>query len=92
MEPVVTHIQAIATALMQHTTAFTLWRLSVIALLAITWPWWSKIHNQIPSLDGTDYNSRWLAMRWRVVGGLLLIELLICQNVFTQVWRVISTY
>jgi hypothetical protein len=92
MNSVLTQIQAIATSMIQHTTAFTLWRLSVIALLAITWPWWGKTHKQATSLDGTDYNSRWLAMRWRVVGGLLLIELLICQNVFIQVWRVISTY
>jgi len=53
-------------------------RLSLIALLALLWPWLSewlckKRHSQLSTAESNR-------LRWRVVGWLLAIELLIGQN------------
>ncbi|MDZ7753233.1 MAG: hypothetical protein U5S82_16655 [Gammaproteobacteria bacterium] len=54
-------------------------RLALITLLALAWPrlpalWWG-------SRDGAEsQRSRWMALRWRVVGWLFVIELVLGQN------------
>jgi len=52
-------------------------RLALIAALAVVWPWLSLL-----TLRGDDEatRARWMALRWRVVGWLLVIELVIGQN------------
>ncbi|MDZ7752999.1 MAG: hypothetical protein U5S82_15410 [Gammaproteobacteria bacterium] len=55
-------------------------RFALIGLLALAWP-------RLPALwwGGRDWaesqRSRWMALRWRVVGWLLVIELVLGQNV-----------
>ncbi|MGE3565543.1 MAG: hypothetical protein AB7J73_06490 [Gammaproteobacteria bacterium] len=54
-------------------------RFALIGLLALAWPW-------LPALwagaDGNDdrTHARWMALRWQVVGWLLVIELVLGQN------------
>lgn len=54
-------------------------RLALIGLLAIIWP-------QLPALwlprddDDTRARARWMVLRWRVIGWLLVIELVLGQN------------
>ena len=54
-------------------------RFALIGLLALAWP-------RLPALwagaDGNDdrTHARWMALRWRIVGWLLVIELVLGQN------------
>ena len=54
-------------------------RFALIGLLALAWPW-------LPALwagtncDDDRTHARWMALRWRVVGWLLVIELVLGQN------------
>ena len=54
-------------------------RLALIGLLAILWPrlpaFWLRA-----DADDDATRARWMALRWRVVGWLLVIELVIGQN------------
>ena len=52
-------------------------RLVLIGVLAVVWPWLSSL-----TLRAADEatRARWMALRWRIVGWLLVIELIIGQN------------
>ena len=52
-------------------------RLALIVLLAVAWPWLSSLTSR--AVDEAN-RVRWMALRWRVVGWLLVIELVIGQN------------
>lgn len=52
-------------------------RLALIAGLAVAWPWLSSLTSR--AVHETT-RARWMALRWRVVGWLLVIELIIGQN------------
>ena len=63
-------------------------RLGLIALLAILWPWASnrvckKWHSPLSTAESNQ-------LRWRVVGWLLIIELVIGQNLPGQVAALIG--
>ena len=49
-------------------------RLALIGLLALFWPWLRGRADDEPAW------ARWMALRWRIVGWLLIIELIIGQN------------
>jgi len=61
-------------------------RLALIGSLAAFWPQLSLLAARMGNDDAT--HGRWMALRWRVVGWLLVIELVIGQNLFG---RVVST-
>lgn len=52
-------------------------RLALIGALAVVWPGLSSIRSRG---DDEATRARWMALRWRVVGWLLVIELIIGQN------------
>ncbi|MBX3707130.1 MAG: hypothetical protein AB7F35_05250 [Acetobacteraceae bacterium] len=52
-------------------------RLALIGALAVVWPWLSSRRSRA---DDEPAHARWMALRWRVVGWLLVIELIIGQN------------
>lgn len=52
-------------------------RLGLIAALAVVWPWLSSLRSRV---DDEAARARWMALRWRVVGWLFVIELIIGQN------------
>ena len=54
-------------------------RLALIGLLALLWPWLSRLRHGLD--DGNRLKqAHWMALRWRIVGWLLIIELIIGQN------------
>ena len=64
-------------------------RFALIGLLALAWPW-------LPALwAGADRNdarthARWMALRWRAVGWLIVIELVLGQNLIVRFLGVVS--
>ncbi len=59
-------------------------RLSLIALVAIAWPWIVNILQRWGRLDETQAENL-LAARWRIVTWLVVIELMLGQNLLGQV-------
>jgi hypothetical protein len=51
-------------------------RLLLISLLALFWPWLVDSAARARSVD-ERIRTRWLALRWRVTGWLLVIELVL---------------
>ncbi|MDN5869190.1 MAG: hypothetical protein L0H73_00480 [Nitrococcus sp.] len=54
-------------------------RFALISLLAIAWPRLPVLWTAAADDDG-QATARWMALRWRVVGWLLVIELVLGQN------------
>jgi len=54
-------------------------RFALIGLLALTWPRLPAFWTRASGEDDRKY-ARWMSLRWRVVGWLLVIELVIGQN------------
>ena len=54
-------------------------RLALIGLLALLWPWLSRLRHGLDD-DNRLKQARWMSLRWRIVGWLLVIELIIGQN------------
>lgn len=54
-------------------------RVALIGLLAIAWPW---LRRRQPCANGQDdhADTHWKRLRWRVVGWLTIIELVLGQN------------
>jgi hypothetical protein len=54
-------------------------RITLIGLVVIAWPW---LRRRQPSANGQDdhEDTHWKRLRWRVVGWLLIIELVLGQN------------
>jgi hypothetical protein len=55
-------------------------RLTLIGLLAVLWPWLSLLGVRLSAASETA--REWMALRWRVVGWLLAIELIVGLNLF----------
>jgi hypothetical protein len=54
-------------------------RFALILLLAVAWPWLQQIRYE----TGGQYkraDARWVPLRWRVVGWLIIIELVLGQD------------
>lgn len=58
-------------------------RISVIALVAIAWPWLTKGLYRQGYLDEMQATTL-LALRWRIVNWLVVIELVLGQNLLGQ--------
>ena len=64
-------------------------RLTLIGLLALLWPWLSRLRHGLD--DGNRLKqAHWMALRWRIVGWLLVIELIIGQNLLGRVVGVLA--
>ena len=72
-------LTAVSTRVTQASAYLGGFRLALIGLLAVLWP-------RLPALwlhagaDDDATRARWMSLRWRVVGWLLVIELVIGQN------------
>jgi hypothetical protein len=55
-------------------------RLALIGLLAVLWPWLSRLGVRFGA--ATETARGWMALRWRVFAWLLVIELVVGQNLF----------
>ena len=64
-------------------------RVSLIALLAIGWPWIMNAFQRWGRLDETQTGNL-LAVRWRIVAWLVVIELVLGQNLFGQVLAILQ--
>ncbi|PLY13897.1 MAG: hypothetical protein C0631_12795 [Sedimenticola sp.] len=64
-------------------------RVSLIALLAIGWPWIVNAFQRWGRLDETQTGNL-LAVRWRIVAWLVVIELVLGQNLFGQVLAILQ--
>ena len=72
-------LTAVSASVTQASVYLGGFRLALIGLLAILWPrlparW------QRAGIDDYATRARWMSLRWRVVGWLLVIELVIGQN------------
>ena len=58
-------------------------RFGLIGLLAIAWPWLGGFRTRSPGQhDHAD--EHWMALRWRVVGWLVVIEFILGQNLLVH--------
>ena len=62
-------------------------RLALISLLAILWPRLINLAHRVNRINQEKRDSL-LALRWRVVGWLLVIELVLGQNLFGRMFAV----
>ena len=63
-------------------------RLTIIALVAIAWPWLVNGLHRWGRIDGTQA-ANLIAVRWRIVTWLVVIELVLGQNLLGQVLAVL---
>ena len=56
-------------------------RLALIGVLAAAWPWLLLLTSHA---SDEASQARWMSLRWRVVGWLLVIELVIGQNLLSR--------
>jgi len=68
--------------------ALTGFRLAIIALVAVAWPWIVNALQRWGRIDGTQA-ANLIAVRWRIVTWLLVIELVLGQNLLGQVLAVL---
>ncbi|HEB66771.1 MAG TPA: histidine kinase [Gammaproteobacteria bacterium] len=73
-------VQARIQALIPLLTAI---RVSLIALVAIAWPWVANGLHRWGHLDAAQASTL-LALRWRIVSWLVVIELVLGQNLLGQ--------
>ena len=79
---------SINTILTQYSHFFTLFRWSLIVLLIVFWPifirHYSKKHDW--TVEKTQF---WLSQRFRIVGWLIIFELLVCENLLITVLKIL---
>ncbi len=56
-------------------------RFVLIGLLAVVWPRLSPLGLHA-DVDNEASRARWMALRWRVIGWLLVVEFIVGQNLF----------
>lgn len=64
-------------------------RFAVIGMLSLTWPWLWVFLARADDSDGR-LQTRWMRLRWRVIGWLLVIELLLGQDLMGRFHVVMS--
>lgn len=62
-------------------------RLALMGVLAAAWPWLSLLTSHA---SDEASQARWMSLRWRVVGWLLVIELVIGQNLPGRVITIVA--
>ena len=84
-----TSVVAVQTQIEGLKPVLTGFRLALIALVAIAWPWFTKALHSWGRLDETQATNL-LAIRWRIVTWLFVIELVLGQNLIGQVLFVLQ--
>ena len=79
-------VQTRIDALKQVMTGF---RITIIALVAIAWPWLVNGLHRWGRIDETQA-AKLIAARWRIVTWLVVIELVLGQNLLGQVLAVLQ--
>ena len=64
-------------------------RFALIGLLALAWPWLPALWTGANDNDERTH-AHWMVLRWRVVGWLILIELVLGQNLIGRFLGAIS--
>jgi len=83
-----TSVVAVQTRIDALKPALTGFRLAIIALVAVAWPWIVNALQRWGRIDGTQA-ANLIAVRWRIVTWLLVIELVLGQNLLGQVLAVL---
>ena len=77
-------IGALQSRILSYKSELTVMRLAMIGLIAFAWPRFLQYAHRSGRIS-KDCSSELMSLRWRVVGWLLVIELLLGQNL---IWRV----
>ena len=64
-------------------------RIAIIAMVAIAWPWLVNALHRWGRIDGTQA-ANLIAVRWRIVTWLVVIELVLGQNLLGQVFALLQ--
>ena len=83
-----TSVVAVQTRIDALKPILTGFRLTIIALVAIAWPWLVNGLHRWGRIDGTQATNL-IAVRWRIVTWLVVIELMLGQNLLGQVLAVL---
>jgi len=83
-----TSVVAVQTRIDALKPVLTGFRLAIIALVAIAWPWIVNALHRWGRIDETQA-ANLIAVRWRIVTWLVVIELVLGQNLFSQVLAVL---
>ncbi|WP_293687907.1 hypothetical protein [Thiolapillus sp.] len=83
-----TSVVAVQTRIDALKPVLTGFRLTIIALVAIAWPWLVNALHRWGRIDGTQA-ANLLAVRWRIVTWLVVIELVLGQNLLGQVLAIL---
>ena len=81
-------IGALQSSIDAHKSELTGMRLAVIGLIAFAWPRLLQYAHRSGRVS-KERSTELMSLRWRVVGWLLVIELLLGQNL---VWRLLQTF
>ncbi len=84
-----TSVVAVQTRIDALKPVLTGFRLTIIALVAIAWPWLVNALHRWGRIDGTQA-ANLVAVRWRIVTWLVVIELVLGQNLLSQVFALLQ--
>ena len=84
-----TSVVAVQTRIEALKPVLTGFRLTIIALVAIAWPWLVNGLHRWGRIDGTQA-ANLIAVRWRIVTWLVVIELVLGQNLLGQVFALLQ--
>ena len=83
-----TSVVAVQTRIDALKPVLTGFRLAIIALMAIAWPWFVNALHHWGRIDETQATNL-IAVRWRIVTWLVVVELVLGQNLLGQVLAVL---
>jgi len=83
-----TSVVAVQTRIEALKPVLTGFRIAIIAMVAIAWPWLVNALHRWGRIDGTQA-ANLIAVRWRIVTWLVVIELVLGQNLLGQVLAVL---
>ena len=79
--------ESLQTSIDEYRTKMTVVRLMIIGLIALIWPKLVRF-TELTGAISIERSAELRELRWRIVGWLLLIELLLGQNL---IWRLLQT-
>ena len=89
-----TSVVAVQTRIEALKPVLTGFRIAIIAMVAIAWPWLVNALHRWGRIDGTQGANliavRWRIVTWLVVTWLVVIELVLGQNLLGQVFALLQ--